>query len=728
MLDPLDFIAERSQKRRYATRYKATQVGAEINSVQKDIGKLKKAKQDASELLQKKIELEKEKKRIEDEAVEKEKLRDKKCKTIGNYGVKVEKNAALSHHEVMTRADVYDGERGTKLVGHRGYFLRRWGVLLNQALINYGLHFLYARGYDPIQPPFFMKAEYMAKTAQLEDFDEALYKVVEDKDSEEKYLIATSEQPLSSMFADEWMAPADLPLKFAGYSSCFRKEAGAHGRDAWGLYRVHQFEKIEQFLFTKPEDSWEALESMRNIAEEFYQSLKLPYRVVVIVSGALNNAAAKKYDLEAWFPYQGEYKELVSCSNCTDYQTRELEIRYGQKKGAIDSRKTYCHALNGTLCATERTLCCIVENYQTEDGIRIPDVLKPYMPPGTPDVIPYTKDLPKDAAPQKTKKEKPSATTASAASTPAPATPSSAAPKVPAPDAEAVADKLANAKLNEAEKNGHQRTPAQQPHDELLARDLNRPVYTVDLRNHGDSPHHREHTYAAMARDVEALISTLGIPPPLLIGHSMGAKVAMTMALRAGSSSGSNNTEKKNDNNNNYTYPGLVPVDNAPIDAALQSSFATYVTAMREIADAPAGAVRRQSDADDILAKYEADVGIRQFLLTNLVRVGTTGDGDGDGKVFKWRIPLATLTRALPGLGDFPFRDPAAVRYPGPTLVVRGTRSLYVSDESLPVIGAFFPAFELVDVDCGHWVTSEKPEEFRAAVVDWVKRKVDGDE
>ncbi|RMZ83645.1 hypothetical protein DV738_g867, partial [Chaetothyriales sp. CBS 135597] len=655
------YIETVSQKRRYAsvelvdevinlwqdaykTRYKATQVGAEINSVQKEIGKLKKAKQDASELLQKKIELEKEKKRIEDEAVEKEKLRDKKCKTIGNY---VEKNAALSHHEVMTRADIYDGERGTKLVGHRGYFLRRWGVLLNQALINYGLHFLYSRGYDPIQPPFFMKAEYMAKTAQLEDFDEALYKVVEDKDSEEKYLIATSEQPLSSMFADEWMAPADLPLKFAGYSSCFRKEAGAHGRDAWGLYRVHQFEKIEQFIFTKPEDSWEALESMRTTAEEFYQSLKLPYRVVVIVSGALNNAAAKKYDLEAWFPYQGEYKELVSCSNCTDYQTRELEIRYGQKKGAIDSRKTYCHALNGTLCATERTLCCIVENYQTEEGIRVPDVLKPYMPPGTPDVIPYTKDLPKDAATQKTKKEKPSATPASAASTPAPATPSTAAPKVPAPDAEAVANKLADAKL--------------------LARDLNRPVYTVDLRNHGDSPHHPEHTYTAMARDVEALISSLAIPPPLLIGHSMGAK----------------------------------------------SSFATYVNAMREIAEAPASVVRRQSDADDILAKYEPDVGIRQFLLTNLA--------------FKWRIPLTTLAKALPGLGDFPFRDPAVARYSGPTLVVRGIKSPYVSDESLPVIGAFFPSFELVDVDCGHWVTSEKPEQFRAAVVDWVKRKVDGD-
>jgi seryl-tRNA synthetase len=335
----------------------------------------------------------------------------------------VEKTQCLSHHEVMTRANVYDPDRGTKLVGHRGYFLRKWGVLLNQALINYGLHFLTDRDYEPIQPPFFMKAEYMGKTAQLEQFDEELYKVVEGKGMEDKYLIATSEQPLSAMFADEWLTEKELekPIKFAGYSTCFRKEAGAHGRDAWGLYRVHQFEKvrtdlpsnnalplqdnpneplpqIEQFLFTKPEDSWAALESMLETAEAFYQSLGLAYRVVTIVSGALNNAAAKKYDLEAWFPHQGEYKELVSCSNCTDYQTRELEVRYGQKKGAIDARKTYAHALNGTLCATSRTLCCLLENYQTEDGFRVPEALRPFMPRNTPDVIPFEKELPKEAA------------------------------------------------------------------------------------------------------------------------------------------------------------------------------------------------------------------------------------------------------------------------------------------------------------------------------------------
>ena len=194
--------------------------------------------------------------------------------------------------------------------------------------------------------------------------------------------------------------------------------------------------QIEQFLFVKPEDSWQALEDMRTTAEQFYQSLKLPYRVVVIVSGALNNAAAKKYDLEAWFPYQGEYKELVSCSNCTDYQTRELEIRYGQKKGAIDARKTYAHALNGTLCATERTLCCLLENYQKEDGFEVPEVLRPYMPPGTPEIIPYTKELPKDTVSAKGKKDEKKKDEKKANGAP------DGGPKREMPSADSVADKM----------------------------------------------------------------------------------------------------------------------------------------------------------------------------------------------------------------------------------------------------------------------------------------------
>lgn len=345
------------------------------------------AKEDVTDLLEQKADLQKEQKGLMDRAAEKEAALKAKVKTIGNIvhdsvpvsdnednnavqrtwapeGVKVEKRDCLSHHEVLTRIDGYDPDRGVKVVGHRGYFLRQWGVFLNQALINYGLQFLAERGYTPLQTPQFMLKDYMGKTAQLEQFDEELYKVVDGEN--DKYLIATSEQPISAFHADEWLGPQDVPIKYAGYSTCYRREAGSHGRDAWGIFRVHQFEKIEQFLLTDPEKSWEAFDDMITTSEDFYKSLGLPYRVVAIVSGALNNAAAKKFDLEAWFPFQGEYKELVSCSNCTDYQSRALEIRYGVKK-QTDVKKTYVHALNSTLCATTRTICCILENYQTEE-------------------------------------------------------------------------------------------------------------------------------------------------------------------------------------------------------------------------------------------------------------------------------------------------------------------------------------------------------------------------
>ncbi|KAI9818574.1 MAG: Cytosolic seryl-tRNA synthetase [Pycnora praestabilis] len=451
MLDVFDFIADKggdankireSQRRRYAseeavdevialyedarkTKYEASQYGSKINAVQKEVGLKKRAKEDAGDLLQKKADLEKEKKVVEDFAVEKEAALQKKIKTIGNFvhssvptsnneddnalirkwtpeGVRVEKQDCLSHHEVLTRLDGYDSDRGVKIVGHRGYCLTGYGLFLNLALVNYGLEFLWRKGYKPNQPPHFILRDYMAKTAQLEQFDEELYKVTDDGEKQtDKYLIATSEQPLSALHDSEWLQEKELPIKYAGYSTCYRKEAGSHGKDAWGIFRVHQFEKIEQFILTKPDDSWKTFDEMIGISEKFYQSLGLPYQVVAIVSGALNNAASKKYDLEAWFPFQGEYKELVSCSNCTDYQSRALEIRFGTKT-QTDIKKKYVHALNSTLCATERALCCILENYQTENGINVPEVLRKYIP-GAPEFIEYTKELPKDSTSQKSK-------------------------------------------------------------------------------------------------------------------------------------------------------------------------------------------------------------------------------------------------------------------------------------------------------------------------------------
>ncbi|NXJ72934.1 SYSC protein, partial [Rostratula benghalensis] len=218
-------------------------------------------------------------------------------------------------------------------------------VFLEQALIQYALQSLRARGYTPVYTPFFMRKEVMQEVAQLSQFDEELYKVIgkgsekaEDNSFEEKYLIATSEQPIAALHRDEWLRPEDLPLKYAGFSTCFRQEVGSHGRDTRGIFRVHQFEKIEQFVYASPHDnkSWEMFEEMMATAEDFYQSLGIPYHIVNIVSGSLNHAASKKLDLEAWFPGSGAFRELVSCSNCTDYQARRLRIRYGQTKKMMD--------------------------------------------------------------------------------------------------------------------------------------------------------------------------------------------------------------------------------------------------------------------------------------------------------------------------------------------------------------------------------------------------------
>lgn len=292
---------------------------------------------------------------------------NKVVRTFGevNKDLKIDGSALgkLHHHEIMQCLDMCEFERGQKVAGHRGYYLKGAGVLLNQALINYGIATLMAKGYTPAQPPFFIKKEVMEATCQLSDFTENLYKVegsTEEGKTKELYLTATSEQPISAMHMDEWLIPEELPKRYAGISTCFRKEAGSHGRDVWGIFRVHQFEKVEQFIYCDPKKSGEEFDKMIATAESFYQGLELPYQVINIASGALNDAAAMKYDLEAWFPGYDAYRELVSCSNCTDYQARALEVRY-RKPDAED--KLYVHMLNGTMCATERTMCCLVENY-----------------------------------------------------------------------------------------------------------------------------------------------------------------------------------------------------------------------------------------------------------------------------------------------------------------------------------------------------------------------------
>jgi len=296
------------------------------------------------------------------------------------------------HHDLLWMIDGYEPERGVAIAGARQYFLKGIGVRLQMALVNYGITFLASHGYTPLQVPFMMRQDIMAETAELAQFDEELYKVTGDGD--DKYLIATSEQPISAYHRGEWMNPKSLPLKYAGASTCFRKEAGSSGRETWGIFRVHQFEKVEQFILCDAESSEKFHEEMCRLSEEFLQSLEIPYQVISIVTGALNKAAAKKYDIEAWFPGYNEYKEVVSCSNCTDYQARRLQIRFGESKVAGQTSQAYVHMLNGTLCATTRTICALLENHQTPEGIRIPNVLKPYLHlPEDQEFIPFTRPI-----------------------------------------------------------------------------------------------------------------------------------------------------------------------------------------------------------------------------------------------------------------------------------------------------------------------------------------------
>ena len=294
--------------------------------------------------------------------------------TINDKTIKIpEVVAKLNHVDLCYKLDFIDTYRGTDIAGNRGYFLKHYGVLFNNALIRYSLDFLLERKYELLYTPFFMRQSMMSRVAQLSEYDETLYKIDSGDSEDPLYLIATSEQPITALHQNKYLSDKDLPIKYAGQSTCFRKETGAHGKDTLGIFRVHQFEKIEQFCITAPDKSREMMEEMINNCKEFYNSLGISYRVVSIVSGALNNAAAIKYDLEAYFPGSNSYRELVSCSNCTDYQSKKVNLKYK------DNNSGYVHMLNSTLCANTRTMCCLLETYQQPDGIIIPEVLKKYM-------------------------------------------------------------------------------------------------------------------------------------------------------------------------------------------------------------------------------------------------------------------------------------------------------------------------------------------------------------
>jgi seryl-tRNA synthetase len=292
----------------------------------------------------------------------------RKWGTLPNFDFKVN-----DHINISENLDLVDLERAAKVAGARFYYLKNDLVRLNQSLIHYGLEFLAKKEYSLVQPPYMINRESMEGAIIADDFEEVIYKIEE----EDLYMIGTSEHAMAAMHSKEIIEGKDLPLRYAGISPCFRKEAGSHGRDQKGIFRVHQFDKIEQFIFSRPEDSRNEHEKMLAVSEEFYQNLEIPYKVILLSTGDMGKVSSKTYDIEAWMPGQNAYREIVSCSNCLDYQARRLKIRYRDK---TNEDTQYLHTLNSTLIATTRILVSIMENFQTKDGhIRIPHVLQSYM-------------------------------------------------------------------------------------------------------------------------------------------------------------------------------------------------------------------------------------------------------------------------------------------------------------------------------------------------------------
>lgn len=276
----------------------------------------------------------------------------------------------ISHVDLIENYGVADIERASKISGARWYFLLGDLAMLDFALQKYALDFMYKKGYTIVYPPFMMNKKAYEGVTDLKDFEEVMYKI----EGEDLYMIATSEHPLTARFMDEVLDDKSLPQKYVGISACFRKEAGSHGKDTKGIFRVHQFNKIEQIIFCKPEESWALHEELIKNASDLFDSLGIHCRIVNVCTGDIGTVAAKKYDLEAWMPVQNTYREMVSCSNCTDYQARRLNIRYNSGDG-----NKQVHTLNSTAIATTRAMVAIIENFQDKEGnIHIPKVLHQY--------------------------------------------------------------------------------------------------------------------------------------------------------------------------------------------------------------------------------------------------------------------------------------------------------------------------------------------------------------
>ncbi len=276
-----------------------------------------------------------------------------------------------SHVDIMEELNLLDTDRAGKVAGSRFYYLKNEAVLLDMALVQIALQHMRNKGFQLMETPYMLNRRSVEGCVDMSAFEDVLYKI----EDEDLYLTATSEHTLASFHMDEILEEDDLPLRYAGFSACFRKEAGAHGKDTKGVFRSHQFNKVEQFVFSAPEQSWDEHEVMIENAEEIFQKLEIPYRVVNVCTGDLGGVAAKKYDIEAWMPKQQMFREVVSCSNCTDYQARELNVRYRTPEG-----NRFVHTLNSTALATSRAIVAIFENFQQEDGsVIVPKVLQDFV-------------------------------------------------------------------------------------------------------------------------------------------------------------------------------------------------------------------------------------------------------------------------------------------------------------------------------------------------------------
>jgi seryl-tRNA synthetase len=278
--------------------------------------------------------------------------------------------AGLDHATLGEQLDIIDTARGAKVSGSRFAYLKGKGVLLEFSLVRWAMDHLVEAGFTPMIPPVLVRGEALEGTGFFPEAREQVYEVPKD----ELFLVGTSEVPLAAYHGDEILEAGDLPLRYAGFSTCFRREAGTYGKDTAGIFRVHQFDKVEMFVFTNPEASGEEHERLLGVEESLVQELEIPYRVVNIAAGDLGASAAKKYDIEAWFPGEQAYREITSCSNTTDYQARRLKVRTKTDEG-----NQVVHTLNGTACAVGRTIIALLENHQRPDGsVEIPEALRRY--------------------------------------------------------------------------------------------------------------------------------------------------------------------------------------------------------------------------------------------------------------------------------------------------------------------------------------------------------------